>query len=145
MRLTGLLALLLFLLLVFFAAPAASYAQTASTPAAKTESTAGSDVSILPDQPQLKEVRPVPDSSEADHELFLSQPLVEHDGDLVLRRSLDRDFERDSTCYTMRTYVVAREDKTSDVTRMVHYQKCLPSWKIDLREAIAPVKSGLKR
>jgi hypothetical protein len=135
MRLTGLLALLLFFLIVFFAAPAASYAQAAQAPAAATDSR--NDGLILEDSPLIEHPKPATDAPEVDRPLGLGQPLLEHGGDMVLR-----DFDRDGVCYTMRTYVMAREDKDSDVTRMVRYRKCLPAWKLNFKSAIAPVKSG---
>jgi len=60
---------------------------------------------------------------------------MDHGGDMVLR-----DYERDGVCYTMRTYVMAREDRDSDATRMARYRKCLPSWKVDLKTATAPMR-----
>ena len=126
MRLTGLLALLLFILIVFFAAPAASYAQTANQPAIKTEGTDSNPVQILPDKPQLDEARPL---GQTDRALVLAQPLMEHGGDLVLREST----ENDDLCYSMRTYVMAREDKTSDVTRLVRQLKCTPARKFGFK------------
>jgi hypothetical protein len=135
MRLTGLLALLLFFLIVFFAAPAASYAQTAQAPAIATDSKAD----VIPGENARSEPQPVGDALEGDRPIVVIQPLMEHGGDMVYR-----DYSRDGTCYTMRTYVMAREDKDSDATRMVRYQKCLPSWKLDFKTAIAPLKSGSK-
>jgi len=131
MRLTGLLALLLFFLIVFFAAPAASYAQTAQAPAATSNSTG-----LLPENvSQSESFQFAADAPRLDRPLVLREPLMDHGGDMVLR-----DYERDGVCYTMRTYVMAREDKDSDVTRMARYRKCLPSWKVDLKTAIAPMK-----
>jgi hypothetical protein len=134
MRLTGLLALLLFFLIVFFAAPAASYAQTAQAPAAATDFKAD----VIPGDNARIEGQPG-HAPEADRPIIVAQPLLEHGGDMVFR-----DYSRDGTCYTMRTYVMAREDKDSDATRMVRYRKCLPSWKLDLKTAIAPLKPGAK-
>jgi hypothetical protein len=133
MRLTGLLAVLLFFLIVFFAAPAASYAQTPAPAAdSKTEVMQGDNVRI--ERQLVGNAAP-----EGDRPIVMAQPLLEHGGDMVFR-----DYSRDGTCYTMRTYVMAREDKDSDTTRMVRYQKCLPSWKLDLKTAIAPLKSDSK-
>jgi hypothetical protein len=127
MRLTGLLALLLLILIVFFAAPAASHAQTANPPAIKTERPDSNPVQILPDEPQLDEVRP--SLGQTDRAMVLVQPLMEHGGDLVLRESA----ENDDLCYTMRTYVMARADKTSDVTRLVRQLKCTPARKFGFK------------
>jgi len=134
MRLTGLLALLLFFLIVF-AAPAASYAQTVQAPAAAPDSR--NDRLIPDDNPRITHPTSATDAPEVERPWGLGQPLLEHDGDMVFR-----DFDRDGVCYTMRTYVMAREDKSSDTTRMVRYQKCLPAWKLNFKSAIAPVKSG---
>lgn len=49
--------------------------------------------------------------------------------------------ERDGVCYTMRTYKVAREDKDSDVTRPVRVTRCMPSWKLEFKSAVSPVRS----
>jgi hypothetical protein len=129
MRLTGLLAILLFVVIVFFAAPAASCAQTASAPAIKTENADANPVSILPDKPRLDREPAAPMSAE--RPLLLAQPLMEHGGDLVLRESPDSD----GLCYTMRTYVMAREDKTSDSTRLVRQLKCTPARKFGFKSA----------
>jgi hypothetical protein len=131
MRLTGLLALLLFFLIVFFAAPAASYAQTAQAPTMAPDSNGPLPENVS--QPESFQF--ATDAPKLDRPLILRQPLMDHGGDMVLR-----DYERDRMCYTMRTYVMAREDKDSDVTRMARYRKCLPSWKVDLKSAIAPMK-----
>ncbi len=135
MRLTGLLALLLFFLIVFFAAPAASYAQTAQAPVAAADSR----TDVIPQENPRVGHQPASSSPEGDRPIIVAQPLLDHGGDMVFR-----EYSRDGTCYTMRTYVMAREDKDSDTTRMVRYQKCLPSWKLDLKTTIAPLKSDSK-
>ena len=106
MKLTGLLALLLFI--VFFAAPAASFAQTAAGPVV---------------------------------------PVVKPDPSVLYNRALaewarrgDFQLERDGVCYTMRTYVMAREEKDSDATRMVRATRCLPGWKLEFKSAVEPVR-----
>ena len=106
MRITGLLVLLLFIL-IFFAAPAASYAQSASA----DQTLAKSD-----------------DSASFDRTL---RGFLRGDGTL----------ERDGVCYTMRTYKVAREDKESDVTRPVRVTRCMPSWKLEFKSAVSPVRT----
>lgn len=138
MRLTGLLALLLFFLIVF-AAPAASYAQTAQTPATALGSRSASWISE--GSPSVEHPKPATDVPEVDRPIVVTQPLLEHGGDMVFRE-YSRD---DDTCYTMRTYVMAREDKDSDVTQMVRYRKCLPAWKLNFKSAIAPVESDRTR
>lgn len=104
MRLTGLLAILLFLAIVFFAAPAASYAQTRNSvqPAAATPPTVTAT----------------------------AQPAVPQ---AHLSRRDVMDESRDGVCYTMRTYVVARESRDSDVTYPKAYYECLPDWKVQTR------------
>jgi len=110
MRLTGLLALMLFLLILLFAAPAASYGQTVTTP-----SIAKSSEKTIPPE-------------------WDSRNLLE----LARRAGAASEFERDGVCYTMRTYIMAREDKDSDVTRMVRATRCLPAWKLEFKSAMAP-------
>ncbi len=111
MRITGLLALLLFFLILFFAAPAASFAQAAS-----------SDSSAKP-----------ADKTE------VSRFTADTVADFGRRARAGSEFERDGVCYTMRTYVMAREDKDSDTTRMVRATRCLPEWKIEFKSAVAPL------
>lgn len=108
MRVTGLLALLLFLVVVFFAAPAASFAQTTNDEA----------------QPQ--------------HFAFKSADTLQK----ALKGLADRDvlqLERDGVCYTLRTYVMARDEKDSDSTHMVRATRCLPSARLQFKTATEPV------
>lgn len=42
------------------------------------------------------------------------------------------------TCYTMRSYLMAREDRHSDSTRQVGYSVCEPSSTFDVRETVEP-------
>lgn len=102
MRLTGLLAVLLFIVIVFFAAPAASYAQERGDTWAKSSS---DDLSSL----------------------------IEN---LHRQHWNATEFERDGVCYTMRTYVVARDHEESDSTHMVRTTRCLPEWKLEFKSAI---------
>jgi hypothetical protein len=126
MRLTGLLALLLFVLIVFFAAPAASYAQTANPPAVPSGNTS-------PNSGVLTEaVR----ARVSERPLVASQPLLEHGGDLVLRESLqDSQQADDFTCLKLRTYIVARDDKTTDATHPVRKVDCTPARKFNFKTA----------
>jgi hypothetical protein len=110
MRITGLLALLLFLLIVF-AVPAASYAQTPSTDAAQ----------------------PAANSATTTDFTRALRDFTRGDG---------TQLERDGVCYTMRTYVMAREDKDSDVTRMVRTTRCLPASKLEFKTAVQPVRDA---
>ena len=115
MRLTGLLAILLFILIVFFAAPAASFAQATSGP----------------------------DRQSAFHykspdELF--QALRDFD---AARDGLE--LERDGVCYALRTYVMARDEQDSDATHMVRAIRCLPAWKVQFKtatESVRPPEAG---
>ena len=49
--------------------------------------------------------------------------------------------QMDGVCFTMRTYVVAREDKDSDVTRPVRVTRCMPATKLEFKSAVAPEQS----
>lgn len=113
MRLPGLLAIVLILVIVFFAVPAASYGQMASFP-----DTVKSD----------RASAPAPDAS---------QPLAQVGRSR--RWASPVQWERDGVCYTMRTYVMAREDPHSDATRLARYAKCLPAWKLEFKSAVAPL------
>ena len=110
MRLTGLLVLMLFLLILLFASPAASYGQTTANPSANksTENTLATELN--------------------------AGKLAE----LARDARLGSEFERDGVCYTMRTYIMAREEKDSDSTRMVRATRCLPAWKLEFKSAAAP-------
>jgi hypothetical protein len=114
MRLTGLLAVLLFLLIVFFAAPAASFAQ--STGEARLHPTVF-DKSL---DELLKDLQHSPDQNVW-------------------------ELERDGVCYTMRTYVVAREDRESDTTRVVRESRCLPGTRVQFKTALAPAGPNDRR
>ena len=113
MRITGLLALLLFLLIVF-AAPAASYSQTVSASAGNPASDEAASISW-------------------------NRALRD------LARGDGTEIERDGVCYTMRTYVMAREEKDSDVTRMVRMTRCLPATKLEFKSAVAPGRGSEAR
>ena len=104
MRLTGILAIVLFLAIVFFAAPAASYAQSNNSVA--------SNLAILSDVGKAPAV-----SFQTPH----------------LSRRLATEDSRDGVCFTMRTYVVARESRDSDAVRFKGYHECMPEWKLQMR------------
>jgi hypothetical protein len=40
------------------------------------------------------------------------------------------------TCLKLRTYIMAREDPHSDLTRLVRYRTCTPASRFDMRNAI---------
>lgn len=44
----------------------------------------------------------------------------------------------ESTCYTMRSYLMTRDDPHSDSTRQVGYSVCEPSSTFEMRETIEP-------
>ncbi|HMK20936.1 MAG TPA: hypothetical protein VK466_01300 [Terriglobales bacterium] len=113
MRLTGLLAILLFILIVFFAAPAASFAQAAA------------DAN-----------RPV-----VSHDKSLDQ-LLQAMNDPAGRDSWE--LERDGVCYTLRTYVVARDEKDSDSTHAVRVTRCLPATRLQFKTATVPVRPTIR-
>lgn len=43
-------------------------------------------------------------------------------------------------CYTMRAYLMVREDPHSDVTRRDGYVTCHPAWKFEVRTAVVTVE-----
>lgn len=140
MRLTGLLAILLFLAIVFFAAPAASYAQEAKDPAIKTDPN-GSKPSANPAEAARGDA--ISPLEQRERPIVLAQPLLEHGGDLVLRDD-GNNVDNAGLCYTMRTYIMAREDKTSDVTHLMRQVKCTPARKFQIKSAdqhIEPLKT----
>jgi hypothetical protein len=127
MRLTGLLSILLFLAIVFFAAPAASHAQATNDPAVNADQSA----SVPAEAAKPDSVSPV---EPRERPIVLVQPLVEHGGDLVLRED-GNNFDNAGLCYSMRTYIMAREDKTSDVTHLVRKVRCTPARKFQFKSA----------
>jgi len=107
MRVTGLLAFLLIVVVLFFAAPAASFAQVANDDVRSQEFTYKADA--------LQK---------------------------ALKGLADRDvlqLERDGVCYTLRTYVVARDEKDSDATHLVRATRCLPSARLQFKTATEPL------
>lgn len=107
MRVTGLLAFLLIVVVLFFAAPAASFAQVANDDVRSQEFTYKADA--------LQK---------------------------ALKGLADRDvlqLERDGVCYTLRTYVMARDEKDSDATHLVRATRCLPSARLQFKTATEPV------
>jgi hypothetical protein len=56
-----------------------------------------------------------------------------HNFDLRNLGSIHIEEKRDSVCYTMRSYIVARENRGSDSTNLVGYSTCQPSSKYELR------------
>jgi hypothetical protein len=61
-------------------------------------------------------------------------PAIErHHFNLHNLGSIHIEEERDNVCYTMRSYIVARENRDSDSTKLVGYSTCQPSSKYELR------------
>jgi hypothetical protein len=129
MRLTGLLALLLFVLIIFYAAPAASYAQTVSAPTPQANNTESQSLAFQMER--MHQVRP----GVNEYEIVAAQPLLEHSGDLMLRESPAQADLDDFTCLTMRTYIMKRDDKDSDATHLVRKVKCTPARKFNFKTA----------
>jgi hypothetical protein len=94
---------------ILLAAPAASMAQTSSAPKSLLPSAGDSAAILRPDGSNLATLSET--SSKWKFYAMNSQPV----------------------CYTMRTYVVARDTPGSDSTHAAGYQECLPSWKLDMR------------
>jgi hypothetical protein len=105
MRLTTLLLLLFAVLLL--TAPA-SFAQSASSSKALSPFSGDTGAVIRPSAPSFPGD---PNSSWAKLNLMDSHPV----------------------CYTMRTYLVARDTPGSDSTHVAGYSECLPSWKLEMR------------
>ena len=47
--------------------------------------------------------------------------------------SIQTEEDGDNICYTVRSYIVARENRNSDSTELVGYSTCQPSSKYELR------------
>lgn len=60
-------------------------------------------------------------------------PNVQSD---LTHRGLSWSRPSEQTCYTMRSYLMAREDRHSDSTRQVGYSVCKPSSTFDVRETV---------
>lgn len=50
-------------------------------------------------------------------------------------RAFDRSQSDANVCYMMRTYIMVREDRDSDVTRRDGHMTCQPAWKFEVRSA----------
>jgi hypothetical protein len=64
-----------------------------------------------------------------------SHPAIERQHNFNLRNlgsTLGED-DRDNVCYTMRSYIMSRESRDSDSTKLVGYSTCQPSSKYELR------------
>jgi hypothetical protein len=54
-------------------------------------------------------------------------------------RAIARDPNRDSTCYTMRSYRVERDEPHSDSTHVAGYTTCLLGSQFDVKDAVLTV------
>jgi hypothetical protein len=63
-----------------------------------------------------------------------------HNFDLRKLRSIHIEDDHDNVCYTMRSYIVAREDRDSDSTKLVGYSTCQPSSQYELRITVEDPK-----
>jgi hypothetical protein len=70
--------------------------------------------------------------------------LVRRGADLshpLLLRNLGKKWTgelSERTCYTMRSYLMKRDDQRSDSTRQVGYSVCQPSSTFDMKETVEP-------
>ena len=75
-----------------------------------------------------------------------AKPAANAESSMAFDRALrdftrgDTQLERNGVCFTMRTYVMAREDKNSDVTYPVRVTRCMPDSKLEFKSAVAPVR-----
>jgi hypothetical protein len=99
---------LLLLVIAVLTASAASFAQSSSS--SKALSPFGGDTGAII-RPSAPSFPGDPNSSWAKLNLMDSHPV----------------------CYTMRTYLVARDTPGSDSTHVAGYSECLPSWKLEMR------------
>lgn len=53
-------------------------------------------------------------------------------------------FEEDTTCYTIRSYVVARDSKDSDATHAAGYSTCQPSTRFRLKSTVEHLRVPAK-
>jgi hypothetical protein len=66
-----------------------------------------------------------------------------HKFDLRNLGSVHIEEDRDNVCYTMRSYIVARENRNSDSTKLVGYSTCQTSSKYELRITVEDPKECL--
>jgi len=76
---------------------------------------------------------------------FLSSPEAQREPLFApprQRQERQRVSIRDHVCYSMRSYIVARESPNSDSTRLVGYRTCEPAWKYELRTTVGSVDAS---
>jgi len=84
---------------------------------------------------------PASDSTAEANPFSNVHPAVErHHFDLHNLGSIHIKEEPDGVCYTMRSYIVARENRVSDSTTLVGYSTCQPSSKYELRITVEDPK-----
>ena len=124
MRIPGILLALLFGLASLGAAPASDQSQAASGSVA-TSVKADSLNSAAKAMP-IDKFRPANERP--------------HNFDPRNLGSIHIEEKRDSVCYTMRSYIVARENRDSDSTKLVGYSTCQPSSRYELRITVEDPK-----
>ncbi len=73
---------------------------------------------------------PAPRTSENKNDSLDIRPLDSRTAHILTLR------QNDATCYTLRTYRVARENPGSDATRPAGYSTCQPSTRFQVRTAV---------
>ena len=91
------------------------------------------EFSLFPDRPNFPFPNEKANASTGSHrELLVFGAPVD-----ILNAPSRRELAMDSSCYAMRTYVVARDDKQSDSTHFVRYSTCQPASRYRLKSAQA--------
>ena len=117
MRIPSILLALLFGLASLGAAPATDQSQP--TPSSAAPSVKSRLLN------RAAEVMPIGNSNPANER--------QHDFDLRNLGSILGENDRDKVCYRIRSYIVSRENRDSDSTKLVGYSTCQPSSKYELR------------
>jgi hypothetical protein len=125
-------------------APGAHLPPTLSEPSAMVSSDASSTTSAL-DPARFPQSHP----SEAPAPDPLKNGILEdlRDPTAALRARAPASlapapYEFENTCYAIRSYVVARDEKDSDSTHLVHYSVCQPANRYRLRTAQMETQSS---
>jgi hypothetical protein len=130
MRIPSILLALLFGLTSLVAAPATDQSQPTTTPAAPSVKSGllNGAVAAMP----IGKFRP---ANKRGHD-------VSRVGIFDRRNlgSIHIEEDRDNVCYTMRSYVVARDNRDSDSTNLVGYSTCQPASKYELRVTVEDAK-----
>jgi hypothetical protein len=124
MRISSILLAILFGLASLGAAPPAGQPQPTPSPAAPSVKSG-----LLSGAAEAMSIGKSHPANERQHNFDLrnlGSVLGENDGDKV--------------CYTMRSYIVSRESRDSDSTKLVGYSTCQPSSKYELRITVEDSK-----